>query len=67
MVAPERQHALAATNSYDEPAFSEDHCDATYLSSCWRTVGDCAHEQGYQGDAYAKPFHDVLFLFSSDD
>jgi hypothetical protein len=60
VLASEYQYALAAAHPDDEPAFREHDGDLTGFGSRWRAETSYAYEQGNQGDAYAKLFHDVF-------
>ena len=60
------EHALAATDSDDEPALGEDDGNLAGFGSRWRAEASHAHEQGNQGNAYTKLFHDVFPLKRRD-
>jgi hypothetical protein len=60
VLAPQSQHALAAADPDDEPAFREYDDDVTGFGRRWRAETSHAYEQGNQGDDYAKLFHDVF-------
>jgi len=60
--ASEGQHALAAADPDDEPAFREYDRDPAGFGPRWRAEASHAHEQGNQSDAYAKFFHDFFPL-----
>jgi hypothetical protein len=60
-LASEHEHALAASDSDNEPALGEDDCNLAGFSSGWSTDASHAHDQGNQGSAYAKLFH-AFFL-----
>jgi hypothetical protein len=55
--ASEDQHALAAADPDDEPAFREYDGDLTGFGPRWRAKTSYAYEQGNQGDVYAELFH----------
>src|SRR5204863_2539167 len=58
----EDQHALAAADPDDEPAFRKYDGDLTGFGRRWRAETSHAYEQGNQRDVYAKLFHDLFPL-----
>jgi hypothetical protein len=62
VLASEGQHALAAADPDDEPAFREYDGDLTGFGPRRRAETSYAYEQGNQGDVYAELFHDFFPL-----
>jgi len=60
--ASQRQHALAAPNPDDEPAFREYDLDSTGFGPRWRGETSHTEEQGHQRNVFGKPFHALFPL-----
>jgi hypothetical protein len=66
VLASQGQHALAAADPDNKPAFREYDGDLTGIGPRWLAETSHAYEQGNRGDIYAKLFHDFFPLKRRD-